>query len=515
MLNVSFRAKAALRSKNESLRDLNRFAGAVSGRPRTAGGSGAPEPLPVVGLETTERAPEPRPRWVLRAGAHAAERGGEVVHGEAVGAKLVRGGEMLANVAGGNRRGVGEARENEQAVGGEFARIFRRGIVARRQGAGQHLDEARTGRRLQPTQGFDFAGRDEARDRHPAVFRLFDDFANGLFVLGDALLECEAHMKEKGRAEQGEIAQALPAARRQALQKLRVDVGVAEKAVGVRELPELTRRVELDVMANGAQHRRDEGEFDVAAAVEAGETQNRRGRLPPNPCGGEQRGNSRVTPKARGVSGVGAGDFNERDIARKAALALEAVDFGGDGAGLFERLAQEGHHVGQVWGFGGVPPMNVGGGVSQNCRGLWRPRTLPVVMASYFSPTLLDRAHERVAREERVEVGRDIVVDDQDEVKVIGHDHEVAQRRGGPGLVHGHESGLYDFAECRELWPMMLVDKFGKHFGAAFKRKRDEEESLAGVGEGEIHSGVCLCLCMSETTDEVYTNVSCSVKLAA
>ena len=31
---------------------------------------------------------------------HDAERGGEVVHGEAVGAKLVRGGEMFANVGG-------------------------------------------------------------------------------------------------------------------------------------------------------------------------------------------------------------------------------------------------------------------------------------------------------------------------------------------------------------------------------------------------------------------------------
>ena len=55
--------------------------------------------------------------------------------------------------------------------------------------------------------------------------------------------------------------------------------------------------------------------------------------------------------------------------------------------------------------------------------------------------------------------------------------------------MHGHESGLYDFAECRELRPMMLVDKLGKHVGAVFKRKRDEEESLAGAGEGKIHCG--------------------------
>lgn len=129
--------------------------------PRTLGGSGAPEPLPKV---------------ALRAG-DSAERGGEVVHGEAVGAKLVRGGEMLANVAGWNRRGVGEARENEQAIGGEFARIFRRGVVTRRKGAGQHLDEAGAGRRLQPAKGFDFTWRDEARDRHPAMLRLVDDFA--------------------------------------------------------------------------------------------------------------------------------------------------------------------------------------------------------------------------------------------------------------------------------------------------------------------------------------------------
>ena len=212
---------------------------------RTLGGSGTPESCPRWGTAWLG-APEPRLRRALRAYA-TAERGREIVHGEAVGAELVRGGEMLANVAGGNRRSVGEPREDEQAVGGELARIFRRGIVARRQGAGQHFDEARAGRRLQPAQGLDFAGRDEARDRHPAMLRLVDDLANGRFVLGDALLEREAHVEEKGRAEQGEIAHALPAARRLALQQLRVDVGVAEKAIGVRELPEPARRVELDV----------------------------------------------------------------------------------------------------------------------------------------------------------------------------------------------------------------------------------------------------------------------------
>ena len=157
---------------------------------RTLGGSGTPESCPRWGTAWLG-APEPRLRRALRAYA-TAERGREIVHGEAVGAELARGGEMLANVAGGNRRSVGEAREDEQAVGGELARIFRRGIVTRRQ----------------------------------------------------------------------------------ALQQLRIDVGVAEKAIGVRELPEPARRVELDVMANGAQHRGGEGELDIGAAVEAGEALN-------------------------------------------------------------------------------------------------------------------------------------------------------------------------------------------------------------------------------------------------
>ena len=160
---------------------------------RTLGGSGTPESCPRWGTAWLG-APEPRLRRALRAYA-TAERGREIVHGEAVGAELVRGGEMLANVAGGNRRSVGEAREDEQAGGGELARIFRRGIVTRRQ----------------------------------------------------------------------------------ALQQLRIEVGVAEKAIGVRELPEPARRVELDVMANGAQHRGGEGELDIGAAVEAGETLNCRG----------------------------------------------------------------------------------------------------------------------------------------------------------------------------------------------------------------------------------------------
>ena len=79
-----------------------------------------------------------------------AERGGEVVHREAVGAKEVGGGRVASHGKGRDMgRRVGEARKNEQSVGGEFARVFGRGVVTRRQSAGQHLDETGVGRRLE------------------------------------------------------------------------------------------------------------------------------------------------------------------------------------------------------------------------------------------------------------------------------------------------------------------------------------------------------------------------------
>ena len=63
-------------------------------------------------------APESRQRRALRACSARAERGCEIIHRKAVGAELVRGGEILANVAGGSHRGICEIQGNEQPVGG-------------------------------------------------------------------------------------------------------------------------------------------------------------------------------------------------------------------------------------------------------------------------------------------------------------------------------------------------------------------------------------------------------------
>lgn len=57
-----------------------------------------------------------------------AEGCGEVVHCEAVGTEEVGGGGIAAHRAGRDMgRRVGEAREDEHAVGGEFARVFAEG----------------------------------------------------------------------------------------------------------------------------------------------------------------------------------------------------------------------------------------------------------------------------------------------------------------------------------------------------------------------------------------------------
>ena len=179
-----------------------------------------------------------------------AKRGDEIVHQEAVGA-----GDLFVGAY-----GLGKSAQNEKPVGGKFARIFSRRIVARRQGVGQHFDEARQRLCFEPAQGFLLAGRDKAGNRNHALLCLGDDFIYGFGVFFEGFLASEAHREKHGRGNEREIADGIPCA---IMRENRVaNIGAAEEAIGIARLPKRTGGVELDVAPEGFELARREGEHE-------------------------------------------------------------------------------------------------------------------------------------------------------------------------------------------------------------------------------------------------------------
>ena len=179
-----------------------------------------------------------------------AKRDDEIVHQEAVGA-----GDLVVGAY-----GLGKSAQDEKPVGGKFARIFSRRIVARRQGVGQHFDEARQRLCFEPAQGFLLAGRDEARNRNHALLCLGDDFIYGFGVFFEGFLASEAHREKHGRGNEREIADGIPCA---ILRENRVaNIGAAQEAIGIARLPKRAGGVELDVAPEGFELARREGEHE-------------------------------------------------------------------------------------------------------------------------------------------------------------------------------------------------------------------------------------------------------------
>ena len=184
-----------------------------------------------------------------------AKRDDEIVHQEAVGA-----GDLFVGAY-----GLGKSTQNEKPVGGKFARIFSRRIVARRQGVGQHFDEARQRLCLEPAQGFLLAGRDEAGNRNHALLCLCNDFIYGFGVFFEGFLASEAHREKHGRGNEREIADGIPCA---ILRENRVaNIGAAQEAIGIARLPKRAGGVELDVAPEGFELARREGEHEPEAVV--------------------------------------------------------------------------------------------------------------------------------------------------------------------------------------------------------------------------------------------------------
>ena len=352
-----------------------------------------------------------------------AKGGRKVVEGEAVRAEAAAGRRVAARIEGRDARRVAEARKNQQAVGGEFARVLGRGVVARRQRAGEQLDEPRARRRLEAAERLDLTRRDEADHGHFAARGAGDDFANRRLVLGDGLLEREAHVEEEGRAEEREVADRAPGARR--VEDRVADRAEAPEAVGVAKLPERARRVERDVAANGLELARVKRQLDVGAAIEA------------------QRTDGGCAPAPR-----------LEDVA--------TTEGGGAGAALRDGFGEQASGV--EGGRGGLPPS------------VQRPRGF-------------NGLHEHEADPERVEGRRAVVVDDHQEVDVVGHDDAVGERRAGVDLVERAQHRDRRLAARRQRGRRSLVDEARQRGGAALQRERHEEELPPPMVEVQLHAG--------------------------
>ena len=209
-----------------------------------------------------------------------AEGGGEAIHDVAASAQI------LAGIG----RALRKAAQDQHAVGGEFAGIFGRRIVAWRQGEWHGLDEAGLWLGLEASQKLFFAGRDEAAYGHEAAHGALHDAIDFGGVFFGCFAHGEAHMVEEGRAKEREIAHGIPAPG--GIKHRVADVGESDEAIGMARLPQRPRGIEADVAANGLELPRIEGKLDEAVAVPArplrgGWCRGRDGGLqPPNPCGG-------------------------------------------------------------------------------------------------------------------------------------------------------------------------------------------------------------------------------------
>ena len=121
---------------------------------------------PLALWDSERRKPCPRtPAGLCHFCCLGAEGGGEAIHDVAASAQI------LAGIG----RALRKAAQDQQAVGGEFAGIFGRRIVAWRQGEWHGLDEAGLWLGLEAAQKLLYAGRDEAAHGHEAAHGVLHD----------------------------------------------------------------------------------------------------------------------------------------------------------------------------------------------------------------------------------------------------------------------------------------------------------------------------------------------------
>ena len=104
-----------------------------------------------------------------------------------------------------------------------------------------------------------------------------------------------------------------------------------------------------------------------------------------------------------------------------------------------------------------------------------------------FPPRFLHRIHQPVGGPQGVEGRVFGVVDDQQEMHVVGHDHEIGNGRRREAAVEGDERGLDRLAGRQQRGAALLVDEPRKHGTAFGEGERHEEELQPGMMEVQSH----------------------------
>ena len=100
--------------------------------------------------------------------------------------------------------------------------------------------------------------------------------------------------------------------------------------------------------------------------------------------------------------------------------------------------------------------------------------------------------HKPMQKHERLEVGVAVVIDDQEQVNVVGHDHEVARRERGVEAVHSPPKHPHAFARARQPRPRLALDEAREHGPPPLHAEREEEELPTATGEREAHGSELL-----------------------
>ena len=79
------------------------------------------------------------------------------------------------------------------------------------------------------------------------------------------------------------------------------------------------------------------------------------------------------------------------------------------------------------------------------------------------------------------------IIDDQQKMQVVGHDHEIAYRRRRPNAMDSPQGELNDFTEPRQLRPRLLAEHPREHLSPLGDNERDEEKLPSGMAERQLH----------------------------
>ena len=90
-------------------------------------------------------------------------------------------------------------------------------------------------------------------------------------------------------------------------------------------------------------------------------------------------------------------------------------------------------------------------------------------------------------KDERVEAAILLVIDDQQQMNVVGHDYEIARGQRGVKRMNRAPKRLYAFAGPRQRGPLRAALNSRQNLSSSFDADRQKEKLPPAMVEFEIH----------------------------